>query len=263
MTKPIHIITVAYALAKDLLALYDSVMSQPENDDIQWSIYLHSKHPDVVAACDKIERWSPDSEVHRYGINRGLARSWNDGWCWAQALEAEYIFIANDDATAGPGDIGKLIKAADVASPDVYMVSGWGFDARHGQNRDQLFSLCILRPTAFDRLGMFDQNFWPIYWEDIDWYRRAELLRLRRICAPDTDIFHAGSKSLFGGSEADRAKHDQLFHANRLYYERKWGGARGFETFPIPFNEPSYGLRIPAHLRQDPYPAHRRKDIEP
>jgi GT2 family glycosyltransferase len=122
------------------------------------------------------------------------------------------------------------------------MVSGWGYDRREAVEKDQRFALAVLNPIAFDTIGLFDGNFWPIYFEDVDWCRRAELAGLPELCVPDTCIVHAGSKTLY--THTNMETHHRQFAANQAYYVRKWGGMPGEETFTIPFNDPRFTLRI-------------------
>lgn len=252
MRGRIDIVVVAYALSEDLARLYDSIHTQQYGRDVYWQIYIHSRRHDVLRVCDQIASSNQRVKLWPFGINRGLARSWNDGWKAAKAAGSEFVFIANDDARAAPGDLAKLLAAGANAEDDVYMVSGRGWDQRNQEERDQLFSLALLTDTALNRVGMFDVNFWPIYWEDIDWYRRAHLLGLRRRCVDDTNIFHAGSKTYL--TEQNHAEHNQTFHTNRAYYEHKWGGPMGHEQYARPFNRPELSLFIHPDDAEKPYP---------
>lgn len=246
----IHIIVTAYALVEDLFRLYESCHAP----DVCWHLFLHSDFPAVVDACEKLAR---DPQVHWYDyrVNRGLARSWNDGWEAAQREGAESVLIASDDAYAGPGDLYRLVHAAQL-NPDVYKVSGKGYDERENRIQDQHFSLAVINPIAWSLVGNFDQNFWPIYFEDRDWYRRAELAGLQAMCIEGTHIYHAGSKTLY--TATDMETHHRRFRANEAYYVRKWGGRLGEETFTRPFNQAQFGQRIEPLWRSQPYPGFNR-----
>lgn len=260
MTIPIHVVVVAYGLADDLRRLYESI-AHPE---VALHIYLHSTFADVVQVCNELAE-RPQVTLYAYGTNRGLATSWNDGLLAAYEAGAEVAMIANDDAYAAPGDVFRLAEHA-IAHRDLYAVSGEGLDVPSNTRRDLLFSLCAVNPIALEQIGMMDENFFPIYWEDIDWYRRAALAGLRRECITTTNLVHQGSKS----RTVTPIAHDEQvrqFRLNRDYYIRKWGGTQMGdqgepETYVTPFNDPHLGLYIAPADRRAPYPGYNRVDQE-
>lgn len=245
----IHIIVVAYALADDLMRLYLSAAAP----NVHWHVFLHSTFPDVVAAVDTLES-HPNVNSYRIGKNQGLARSWNEGLRIAQG--ADVMMIANDDAIAGPGDVQRLAETA-MANREKYLIVGNGYDIRNGAHSHQALALAAINPIAIQTIGYFDENFFPIYWEDVDWYRRAALAGLEMYVEPCTSIIHMGSKSLH--LTPPRQHHD-TFHANRHYYISKWGGETGSERCVTPFNDPRLDLRIDVTNRNAPYPGHDRDD---
>lgn len=255
-TYSIHLTVVAYALADDLFRLYETT----RHPDLCWHLFLHSRFPDVVAATEKLAR---EAGVYYYpfGVNHGLARSWNDGLFVSQRAGAEVCLIANDDAFCADGDVVRLADAA-LKRPDAALVTGRGTEARTGETRkDMRWSLCAVPDAGLRQVGALDENFTPIYFEDTDWERRARLLGLPFVCLDSTDITHAGSQSRFA-VPADHAHHDRTYPLNEAYYRRKWGGAPGMETYPAPFNDPALGLHIAWDTRHAPYGVQDRTDRE-
>lgn len=251
----IHIILIAYALPDDVWALFESL----NGDDVTWHLYLHSRAPDILAACRRIAL-HPNVFYNAYGINRGLAKSWNEGLLAAYARGADVALIANDDVSATRADLHKIAAAA-YAQRDAYLVTGSGMDAQLRVQGDMLLALAAINPIALEGVGCFDENFFPIYYEDVDWYRRATLAGLRRHTVKDTVLIHAGSKTLRTlTTEGARAAHEWTFKRNRDYYTRKWGGDKGDEQFTTPFNA-EFGYRIAPDARHAPYPGHNREDI--
>jgi GT2 family glycosyltransferase len=247
----IHIIVVAYALADDLLRLYRSA----DAPNVQWHVFVHSQFPEVVEA---VQHMALQTNVQAYwhGVNRGLAKSWNEGLMFAQMVGADVMMIANDDAVAGPGDVQRLAETA-MNNRDKYLIVGNGYDIRNGAHSHQALALAAINPIALETIGYFDENFFPIYWEDVDWYRRAALAGLQMYVEPCTSIIHMGSRSL---NHVPPYQHHDTFHANRAYYARKWGGEAGSETYTIPFNDSAFGLCIEAAERKAPYLGYNRTD---
>ncbi len=231
----IHITVVAYGLADDLRKLFDSA----DGPDVTWHIFLHSQFPDVMRVCYDLAARG-NVWLYPYGRNRGLARSWNDGLYDSYADGADVALIANDDAVAGSGDVDRIAQAA-LANRDKYLVSGIGHDLHEDRLGNMLLALAAINPVALETIGYFDTNFQPIYYEDIDYYRRAKLAGLEALCVGFTHIVHAGSKSLHQ-VPGQQDIHAATFHVNRAYYSAKWGGDNGEETYERPFGEPEASL---------------------
>jgi GT2 family glycosyltransferase len=259
MSNPpkIHIITIAYGLADDLYRLVDCA----DGAGITWHIFLHSQFPDVVAMCDELDEMK-NTHIYSYGNNRGVARSWNEGLYLAYTkYGADVAFIANDDAVCSHDDLMKLTTVA-LNSPNAFMVSGHGHDVRGEWDGDMSFSMGAVTRKAIETIGYFDQNFFPMYFEDTDWYRRAYLATGGmdwKVVVPDTHIIHQGSKSIHtvpGLME----QHHQTFVANHDYYTRKWGGEPKSERFYLPFDESRFGLCVPYECVDNPYGEYDRID---
>jgi len=249
----IGLIVVAYGLAEDLVLLF----SRSDSSKVHWYLFLHSQVEEVVAVCERLAA-RPNVRYYPYGENRGLAKSWNEGLIDGYHDGMDVMLIANDDAAPQYGDATRIARAA-ARNRDYYMVSGWGFDARALQSGDMLFSLAAINPVALEKIGYFDENFYPIYYEDRDYYRRAQLAGLGHMCIPSTHILHAGSKSR---SIVPIQQHEEQFERNKAYYLRKWGGEKEYELFETPFNDPALGWKIRTNERNAPYPGYNRMDRE-
>lgn len=254
----IDIVVVAHSLADDLLRLFEAANA----DNVIWHLYLHSDIPDVVKISQELAAKAyPHIYFHDYRKNRGLAKSWNDGLEAGYRDGADVVMIANDDGLPAPGDVQRLAEAA-VANRDKYLIGGAGFDVRGMEHRANMqFTICAINPIAIKTIGYFDQNFFPIYWEDVDWYRRAALAGLEMMAIPDTCLIHMGSKSVHSNSALMQQNYE-TFSRNHAYYRLKWGGDVGAETYTIPFNDPNLNLRIDADQRAMPYGVHDRVDQE-
>lgn len=234
----IHITIAVYSLMAPLLNLYDRCSRL----NVDWHIFLHSQNRDVRMACEQLAR-TRNVHYYPYGFNRGLAKSWNEGLRMAQARGADMLMLANDDIQASFADIELLTQAAQE-NRDRYMISGMGLDLAHKQRKDLRFALCVINPVAIETIGYFDERFAPIYYEDWDFCRRAELAGLNRLCIEGTQIVHEGSATR-------KDIPDDVFTANFLrnqeYYIKKWGGdgTMHSETFQHPFNDPSCDLVWP------------------
>lgn len=149
----------------------------------------------------------------RPGHNLGVAMSWNLGL--KANPRAPWWFITNFDMAFAPGDLGRLADAMDLATgPTLAMLEG--------------FSAFALNSAALDRVGYFDENLHPAYYEDNDFARRAELAGVS-IIRPPSSSRHVGSATIYG-DQSYRDQNHETFRANKAYYINKWGGQPGEET---------------------------------
>lgn len=148
--------------------------------------------------------------------NLGVAASWN--LAIRSYPDAPWWCLVNADIRFAPGDLGRLVEAM-AEHPIATLVDFGAF----GLDRE-----CV------ERVGLFDEQFVPIYCEDADYEYRCQLagVAIHRLAAETT---HVGSVSYRHGPHArDNAR---SYPENRAYYEAKWGGPlRGGERFTTPFD---------------------------
>lgn len=257
MSLKIHITAIAYGLAYDIQELFE--LCQSERHEITWHLFLHSRFEDVVAVCDELGK-RKDVVYYRCMENRGLARSWNQGVINGFNAKADVCIIANDDMKPGEGDVDKLAEAA-AADRDKYVWMCMGTDGRKRKRTSMHFGFTAINPLAIQVIGMFDENYFPIYGEDADYIRRAKLAGLQEGIVRDTRVVHKGSSNIH--TVPGLLEQNKLTYAATLEYQfAKWGGHYGQEKFEHPFDDPTIGLRIdPApEIRHAPYPGHNRTD---
>lgn len=251
----IHIGFVAYAL--DVTELVESLIGP----DTTFHCHLHSHEPAAETSCYNLARkYGAQFRLHDHGINRGLARSWNDCLVDMQAAGAEVMMIANDDIVANRADMLRIAQGA-VEHPECYMINGQGWHTTVDVHSGLQLALAAIQPIALETIGYFDEGFFPIYREDVDYYYRIALSGLRPFTVGETAITHQGERTI---QVNERAYRQVLVAAtrNEQYYIKKWGGLEGQELFTHPFNDARLGLKISAEDRHNPYPNYARTDYE-
>lgn len=97
------------------------------------------------------------------------------------------------------------------------------------------FSAFMINRLCWDKVGEFDEVFFPAYYEDNDYHYRIQLAGLLAVTYPPAMFFHWGSatqKEALGRPLTDTAnKHAQ--------FVRKWGGNPASEIFKHPYNDES------------------------
>jgi GT2 family glycosyltransferase len=165
---------------------------------------------------------------------------------------ADVVVITNDDVVFAPSDLDALASAA-ASDRERYIVSCAGPHGRYGCRLPSHGYACFaINPVALDRLGCFDQNFFPAYCEDQDYSRRAALAGLHEGNCANTNVFHAGSTAIFSDQDL-RIRNSRTQALNMSYYRRKWGGNGDNERYRYPFNDPAFDYRIPPDRRERPY----------
>lgn len=149
--------------------------------------------------------------------NLGVAASWN--LILKSEPLAPYWVIANADLEFAPGDLARI---------DETMSSFDGLALIDG------FACFALSHSAVERIGFFDENFVPAYYEDNDYSWRQRLAGVEAINIPH-HIIHHGSM-VIRTEPRYRSANGVTFPENGRYYAAKWGGLPGEEKYKTPFN---------------------------
>lgn len=246
-----YIFLTAYGLADDLLRCYEAATQK----DVKFLLFLHSTQPDVVSVCEQLAK-RRNVKYFPYGENRGMSKSVNEAIAYAHKRRAEVFMAINDDVMVGKGDIDRMI-ATTRENPACSFVTVKGYVQRTNTHVPLWFS-CVAWPMrALKQVGLFDENFYPFYFEDCDWRWRASLMGLSPLVLSDGGAVHGGSKT-FTHVPGEETSFDTKFLPNRNYYIVKWGGEPGAETYRVPFNDSRYGLTIEPEHADDPYPGRGR-----
>ena len=208
---------------------------------------IYQELPHIQANLDSINDWEhlyiidnsktawcskfvgSGADIDFQPANIGVARSWNRGI----KQGAEYNFFVSSSVRFENGFkevvdlLEKLIaEQAKGIEYGMYTQLGWHCNA--------------LSQKAIEKVGYFDENFYPAYEEDVDMCQRLYLAGLHcnkkseslGLYMPTVSI-HAKPVEI-----AATIKHTNLavnFTALRKYYIEKWGGDHGLEKYATPF----------------------------
>jgi len=194
---------------------------------------------------------NPRIAVEERQDNLGVARGWNRGLhgIFGMYPHVQEVLVTGNDARLRPDTYRRL-----AATP---MVAGCVFTAHTPSLEAMLRDECtqpvgtpmwdgqtpdigpahLMRRWLFEGLDGYDEGFWPIYWDDVDFARRARLKYGAPLVTLPVPCFHSdgGSRWFKVSQEADDAHH-ALFIRCRERYVRKWGALPPDETFTVPFN---------------------------
>ena len=165
-------------------------------------------------------------EVLHQDRNLGVASSWNLISRTAFDRGRDWVFIGSNDTMLHAGSLKatvELPKAGDIAI--------WHLHA---------FDFFLINRACVERVGWFDENFYPAYKEDQDYSYRCELARLRRVDVDGAGGDHVGSATIRSDPEYARLNADTHCNWNANHYRMKWGGDVGNEVYRHPYNNPEH-----------------------
>jgi GT2 family glycosyltransferase len=163
----------------------------------------------------------PMVEQLQTGTNLGFGGGCNVGIRHALAAGAEFVWLINSDATVDPGALSALVRVAGQNS-SLAAVGSVLFDA-DAETRVQLWgggrvglwlgrsvhclspdatldfvsgASMLLRRAALERVGLFDDASFFMYWEDTDLCFRLRKAGWTLAVAADSKVWHKQSASL-------------------------------------------------------------------
>lgn len=224
--------------------------------ELQFHLFLHSDRPDLVAVCEELVSHG-DTIYHALKYNRSASQTWNDGMLETYASEADVAILASDDIWFTEGDLDKLVQAA-VENRDYPIILAAGVDHSVGRVDSIGFACFALNPIAIDTVGVFDENFFPACFEDIDYVHRCHGLSKYPLVLPNTNIQHASMGTRrHPDIEIEQKRWESM---SGMYFRQKWGVWFGKheeeEWFPYPFDDERFDFRIAPEVRHNPYPGH-------
>lgn len=206
--------------------LYDCLYSALNGSLVPFKIYIidnGQKLPqnirDLVGG--KLALYTPST-------NLGVAKSWN----WFLQVVPNPMLIVNDDLVFSTDDIKNFYDSY------AYFNNESSVGLFHSANISPLnmFSCFMLTPECVTKVGLFDEEFYPAYFEDNDYYRRLKLAGFSTH-AVTTNIQHFGSATIKNYDAETMTKHHETFNRNKQRYLTKWGGLPHEESFVTPFGK--------------------------
>lgn len=162
-----------------------------------------------------LNEWSHAFHVIIQRRNIGVAASWNMICQMAFKNGYTHVLILNDDVIINrtPEELEKWLDAVKM---DFYTGRGY-------------YSF-IMPESTFKKVGEFDENYYPAYYEDTDYSYR---LRINSMRVLDTDLLKPDVLRTSKSGEKDPTLYNNIAQ-NRDYYTRKWGGEPSKETSKKP-----------------------------
>lgn len=221
--NPILLLGVLILNRPDLLLRMINSIDYPID---KLAIVQNSSAPDVTEAVDQIM-----NTIHPFineiylqvnFKNSGVAPAWNT--IIKSFPECQIWMIANNDTVFLPGDLEKYYATWEANQSSVIVAANGAF------------SCFIISPHIVSKIGLFDENIWPIYDEDSDFYIRMKRAGIKRIPI-SSDIGYSNDGSWTIKSNIDyKLKNNYTQQNNSKYLHEKWGENLEYD---IPYNHPT------------------------
>lgn len=181
-------------------------------------------------STDGTREWALSGEVDkpltymRRDHNMGVAKSWNLGIRTAFDLGFDPVLVMNNDVVLATDTIPALLKWHEKTRGFVTAVTVAARNALYVLRREedmQLppdFSCFLISKEIVERVGWFDEEYYPAYFEDADYDVRLEIAGVTRGCCRDAVAVHFGSRTIHEGG----LDHREGFERNRKRYTKKW-----------------------------------------
>jgi len=202
-------------------------------------------------SLESIERFKNRVHIVQNSVNRGFAAAVNQAF---QATSSSYVLILNPDLRVTPGAVQQLeefmenhprVAAVGGYVGDKYMPKrlpsatalvreNFGFPAggavAEGRPQNPVSveqpaaAALMVRRDAYEEVGGFDEQFFPAWYEDVDFCRRLKDKGWEIYFARNAEFVHEG------GYSADTMGSQQFlrsYYANQLRYARKHFGLWG------------------------------------
>lgn len=190
--------------------------------------------------------------------NKGCGGGWNQGINWGIENGYTHFLILNNDTLVGPRTIQGMyerMKQADVMLVSAVDVTGELpqperiLEIEHPVNRKSAseaphphFSCFMIDRNTVEKVGMFDEAFFPAYFEDNDFHYRIKLAGGMGVATTTAVFYHFGSRTQ-NEATGKPIVPGSKFEENRAYFVKKWGGVPTAETFLKPFNDQSKDIK--------------------
>ncbi len=236
----IGIVLVTYSIVPSLL-----VKSTRSKYSCEWFVFHHGS-PKLTESIKHLFS-GLESNLCFYNNNRGLAKSWNEGISLAINSGKEVILVINDDVEFIEGGFDLWVDYI-LENKDSGLVFVTGEEPQDDGTviyQSQNFACFAFGKQAIELVGAFDENFTPAFYEDFDYFVRAQLAGIK-ISVDDRVLCRHRRSSTQKNDSGIREKLPEFIETNRQYFIKKWGDSQpGSGCYLSPFNDKNTGNFLP------------------
>jgi len=235
----------AFSTAINISECIESIYAcNADEFDIDILLYNNSQNQEIIDLCKKLSYKNDSIYLFDHRSNRGCSKTWNDALdhvFFTNRNKYSAFIITNDDVIFQEDSVIKLVNCI-MDNPDCPVILANGYSI-FGYNK-----------IAYEKIGYFDENIYPAYFEDSDFSNRLHKLGFHE---PVCEIKHIHKHSQSIPSNNLRAEFDNI-HMPRTqnYSQKKWNNPHKHFGMPIRYSRPfnaELGYKIDYKNRKAPY----------
>ncbi len=228
----------ALMLCRNALELTKKAVESVLAQDIP--VQLH-----VVAndCTDGTDQWLAEQPVtvHTFRPALGVSASWNYGLTMI-LRNSEYCLSVNNDVQLRSDNMRELLDDGGefVTGVSIDTLDGLQDQWRKSPRPHPDFSNFLIRRSAWEKVGGFDEQFSPAYYEDNDYHIRMHQAGIEAYTI-GIPFYHYASGTLKHCSESEARKIHQAADLNRERFFAKWKCYPGTPEYDALFLAPQNG----------------------
>jgi GT2 family glycosyltransferase len=237
----------AFSNAENVKNCIESIFkSNNEKFELTILLYNNSTKQDIISICKEYAFKFNNIQLQDIRCNRGCSITWNDAIEYVYHSKSNFfssLIIINDDIQFFEDSFIYFVETV-LKNPDIPIITADGY------------SIFSYSRYAYEKVGYFDENIRPAYFEDSDYASRIQKMNLKEMHL-DLKTSHIGSASIPDNNL--RKEFDEI-HLPRTkgYYNKKWDNPVIFNGFPTrylwPFDRKEESLKINYSQRKKPHP---------
>jgi len=192
---------------KQMLA---SLYRNNDMSDVEVIVVDNNSRDETNAEISKMIKGGKNIRLLKQNENKGVAKAWNIG---LKNATGKYIIIMNNDLLI-PKHFIRNYVACFEQHPDVYAINPSHTDyampkdfwVKSAQMADKplnittnwgIAGLCFgIRRETVDKIGLFDEQFTMMCFEDRDYMKRMQAAGLRAVLLPNVWVHHYRNRTL-------------------------------------------------------------------
>lgn len=207
--------------------------------------------------AESVHSIKTEHDVHlivkdQWRFNKPLSQAWNEIAMEAFDKGCDYALVCNDDILFAPDCIDAMVRChqalnesenvvmvtpnnimLEIPNPEDILTYALPEGVQTSWSEHPNFSAFLIARDFFEKVGFFDENFIPAWYEDNDSHYRAKLLGYKEICTTSAPMIH------YGGVATSMMENPNSQHSHD-YFIKKWGSATRLleEEFKTPYGDP-------------------------
>jgi GT2 family glycosyltransferase len=190
---------------------------------------------DVKAQCLELEKQG--AKIHWHPENVGCGPAMNIGLRAIGEEGLDYIIVLSPAALFHNSvqDFVDIIEERERKEQNYCYLT-------IGSYQTDLHAFATMK-RCVEKVGLYDENFYPVYYDDTDYIYRMKLAGVAKTVIYDKIRICQGLGMGVGRDKRIFAHYWANTGHIQDYYVRKWGGPPASETFETPFNDPNKTLK--------------------